>query len=72
MENLRQRKAMIWFRAGSDLPRAVEATARHRGQTMSEFVSQSVRAQPARHGVRHSPDGGPRTPPAVPALRKAA
>ncbi|SFM09814.1 ribbon-helix-helix protein, CopG family [Methylobacterium pseudosasicola] len=72
MTNLLRRDALLRFKVETDLARAVETTARHRGQTMSEFVRQSVRAHLARHGVRLSPDDGPRTPPAAPALRQAA
>jgi hypothetical protein len=72
MPNSLRRDALLRLKVEVDLARAVEATARQRGQTMSEFVRQSVRAQLARQGVRLGPDDGPRTPPAAPALRQAA
>ncbi len=67
-----RRDAMLRLKVETDLVRAVENTARQRGQTTSEFVRQSVRAHLARHGVRLSSDDGPRTPPAAPALARAA
>ena len=54
-----RRDALLRLKVESDLARAVESTARQRGQTTSEFVRQSVRAQLARHGVRFAPDDGP-------------
>lgn len=67
-----RRDALLKLKVESDLARAVAVTARQRGQTTSEFVRQGVRAHLARHGVRLSPDDGPRTPPAAPALARAA
>jgi len=72
MTNPLRREALLRFKVETDLARAIEVTARQRGQTVSEFTRQSLRAQLARHGVRLSPDDGPRTPPAAPALRQAA
>ena len=72
MTNPLRRDALLRLKVETDLARAVEATARQRGQTVSEYVRQGVRAHLARHGVRLSPDDGPRTPPAAPALRQAA
>ena len=61
-----RRDALLRLKVETDLARAVETTARQRGQTMSEFTRQSLRAHLARHGVRLGPDDGPRTPPAAP------
>ncbi|KAA0122279.1 hypothetical protein CIW48_18595 [Methylobacterium sp. P1-11] len=61
---------MLRLKAETDLARAVETTAGQRGQTMSEFTRQSLRAHLARHGV-----GSARmtvlAPPAAPALARA-
>ncbi|WP_409564616.1 ribbon-helix-helix protein, CopG family [Methylobacterium sp. J-067] len=67
-----RRNALLRLKVESDLARAVEFTARQRGQTTSEFVRQSVRAQLARHGVRFTPDDGPAPAGPSAALRPAA
>ena len=73
MTNPLRRDALLRLKVETDLARAVEAAARQRGQTMSEFTRQSLRAHLARYGVRLSPDDGPRTPPVdASARRKAA
>ncbi|WP_353959812.1 ribbon-helix-helix protein, CopG family [Methylobacterium longum] len=72
MTNPLRRDALLRLKVETDLARAVETTARQRGQTMSEYVRQSLRAHLARHGVRLSPDDGPGTPPAAPTLARAA
>ena len=72
MTGLLRRDALLRLKVEIDLARAVETTARQRGQTMSEYVRQSLRAHLAHHGVQRSPDDGPRTLPAAPALARAA
>ncbi|QGY05322.1 ribbon-helix-helix protein, CopG family [Methylobacterium mesophilicum SR1.6/6] len=63
---------MLRLKVETDLARAVEAAARQRGQTMSEFTRQSLRAHLARHGARLSPDDGPCPAGPAAALARAA
>ena len=67
-----RRDALLRLKVEADLARAVETTARQRGQTTSEFVRQGVRAHLARYGVRLNPDDGPAPAGPAAALRHAA
>ncbi len=51
MSGLLRRDAMLRLKVETDLARAVDTAARRRGQTVSEFVRQSVRAQLQADGV---------------------
>ncbi|TXN41799.1 ribbon-helix-helix protein, CopG family [Methylobacterium sp. WL30] len=69
------RPSTLRLKVETELANAVDTAARQRGQTMSEFVRQSVRAQLTAHGVRLSPtstDDGPGPAPSAPAMRQAA
>lgn len=67
-----RRDALLRLKVETDLARAVETTARQRGQTTSEFVRQGVRAHLARYGVRLNPDDGSAPAGAAVAVRHAA
>ncbi len=72
MINPLRRDALLRLKVETELARAVEATARQRGQTMSEFTRQSLRAHLARYGVRLSADDATGKPLDAPAIREAA
>jgi len=71
MTNSLRRDALLRFKVETDLARAVEATARQRGQTVSEFTRQCLRAQLAVHGVHLDPDDSPDPAAPAAALRAA-
>ena len=69
------RPSTLRLKVETELADAVDIAARQRGQTMSEFVRQSVRAQLIAHGVRlrsTSTDDGPGPAPSAPAIQQAA
>ena len=69
------RPSTLRLKVETELAAAVDTAARQRGQTMSEFVRQSVRAQLTAHGVRLSPTGtddGPGAALSATAMRQAA
>ncbi|WP_066927313.1 ribbon-helix-helix protein, CopG family [Methylobacterium sp. CCH5-D2] len=55
MSGLLRRDAVLRLKVETDLARAVDTAARRRGQTVSEFVRQSVRAQLQADGVSLPP-----------------
>lgn len=72
MTNPLRRDALLRLKVETGLARAIEATARQRGQTTSEYVRQGLRAQLALHGVHLDPDDGPGPAGPAAALRRAA